>query len=267
MLVKLVCVKIYPVTQLICVHSFRGGTGKSNLSSNLGCLLARRGCRVAVVDTDIQSPGVHVLFGLSEDAVGLTVNDFLWERCALSQAAHDVTPVATAQGGAEPGTQLFLVPSSMKSIDIARVVRDGYDVSRLDEGLQELSSSLDLDYLILDTHPGLNEETLLLITIADTVLVVLRPDNQDFQGTSVVVEVARKLEVPKLLLVVNMTPAALEREALRQRVQEVYGASVAGVLPLSEEVAYNASSTLFSLTHPEHPWSQEIVRIASHLLD
>ena len=60
-----------------------------------------------------------------------------------------------------------------------------------------------MDYLFIDTHPGLNEETLLSITISDVLVLILRPDQQDYQGTAVTIDVARKLEVPKLLLVVN----------------------------------------------------------------
>lgn len=53
------------MVDVVCVHSFRGGTGKSNLSANLAAQLSLRGRRVGVVDTDIQSPGIHVLFGLA----------------------------------------------------------------------------------------------------------------------------------------------------------------------------------------------------------
>jgi anion-transporting ArsA/GET3 family ATPase len=48
---------------VVSIHSFRGGTGKSNLAANLAVQLGRRGMRVGVIDTDIQSPGIHVLFG------------------------------------------------------------------------------------------------------------------------------------------------------------------------------------------------------------
>ena len=60
-----------------------------------------------------------------------------------------------------------------------------------------------LDYLFIDTHPGLNEETLLSIAISDILLIVLRPDQQDFQGTAVTVDIARSLDVPNLILMVN----------------------------------------------------------------
>jgi len=54
------------VAKIISVHSYRGGTGKSNVTANLAVCLAAAGKRVAVVDTDIQSPGIHMLFGLKD---------------------------------------------------------------------------------------------------------------------------------------------------------------------------------------------------------
>ena len=50
--------------KIISIHSFRGGTGKSNTTANLAALLAADQKRVGVIDTDIQSPGIHVLFGI-----------------------------------------------------------------------------------------------------------------------------------------------------------------------------------------------------------
>ena len=48
------------MSKIISIHSFRGGTGKSNTCANVTTLLAAQGMRVGVVDTDIQSPGIHV---------------------------------------------------------------------------------------------------------------------------------------------------------------------------------------------------------------
>ncbi len=42
------------MSHIISVHSFRGGTGKSNTTANLSSLLALEGHRVGVIDTDIQ---------------------------------------------------------------------------------------------------------------------------------------------------------------------------------------------------------------------
>ena len=80
------------MTTVISVHSFRGGTGKSNTTSNLAAQLAAAGNRVAVVDTDIQSPGIHVLFGFADD-LDHTLNDYLWGKLPIKDTAHDVTSV------------------------------------------------------------------------------------------------------------------------------------------------------------------------------
>ncbi|MFM8772990.1 MAG: MinD/ParA family protein, partial [Actinomycetota bacterium] len=197
------------MTTVISIHSFRGGTGKSNTSSNLAAQLAARGNRVAVIDTDIQSPGIHVLFGFSDD-LDNTLNDYLWGKIPIKDAAHDVTSVVAGSTTVAPGGALYLVPSSMKAGDIARVLREGYDVGTLNDGFRDLARDLQLDYLLLDTHPGLTEETLLSITLSDVLLLILRPDRQDFQGTAVTVDVARKLSVPALFLVVNKVPRGVD---------------------------------------------------------
>jgi MinD-like ATPase involved in chromosome partitioning or flagellar assembly len=41
------------MSRIVCVHSFRGGTGKSNTTANLAATIARQGRRVGIVDTDI----------------------------------------------------------------------------------------------------------------------------------------------------------------------------------------------------------------------
>ena len=247
----------------ISIHSFRGGTGKSNVTANLAASIARSGRRVGIVDTDIQSPGIHVLFGLDDQKMTRSLNDYLWGKCAIGEVAHDVS--AAVAGGATMTGALYLVPSSIKAGEIARVLREGYDVERLNSGFHDLIDSLKLDYLFIDTHPGLNEETLLSITISDVLLVLLRPDRQDYQGTAVTVEVARKLEVPKLLLVINKALSTLDFDALRLQAEKAYQAPVAGILPLSEDVARLASGDIFCLREPEHAWSLEIARIVEQI--
>jgi len=252
------------VTTVISVHSFRGGTGKSNTTANLAGQLAASGARVAVVDTDIQSPGIHVLFGFADD-LDNTLNDYLWGKLPIKDAAHDVTSTIAATSTIAEGGALFLVPSSMKAGDIARVLREGYDVGTLNDGFRDLAKDLQLDYLLIDTHPGLNEETLLSITISDVLLLILRPDRQDFQGTAVTVDVARKLGVPELFLVVNMVPTNIDVDDLREQMTAAYGSETAAILPFSKQVVDNASGGLFSLVHPDHAWSEQFRRIAHHV--
>jgi MinD-like ATPase involved in chromosome partitioning or flagellar assembly len=247
---------------IISIHSFRGGTGKSNTIANLASLFAAEGKRVGVVDTDIQSPGIHVLFGLDEQHIKFSLNDYLWGKCEIGQATYDVTPALEP----EVTGRVFLIPASLRAGEIARVLREGYDVGLMNEGFNRLIKDLKLDALMIDTHPGLNEETLLSIAISDTLVIILRPDQQDYQGTGVTVEVARKLDVPRMLLIVNKTPYAFDTDAVRTRVEQAYGCEVIAVLPHSDEMMALASSGLFTLRYPDHPVTTAYKRIAARLL-
>lgn len=228
------------MTKIISVHSFRGGTGKSNLSANLAYLLFSSGKRVGVIDGDIASPGVHVLFGVDESKLEYTLNDYLWERCSIEQTATQVVE------------NLFLIPSSLSASEIAKILREGYNVEKLVDGIHEAAEKLKLDYLILDTHPGINEETLLSISISDLLVVVMRPDSQDYQGTAVAVELAKKLEVPQMFLLVNKCLPSMDAASIMKQAEETYEIPVAGVLPFCEDLMLLGSSKLFTQEHPDH---------------
>jgi MinD-like ATPase involved in chromosome partitioning or flagellar assembly len=252
------------MSKIVSIHSYRGGTGKSNSTANIAVTVASHGYRVGIVDTDIQSPGIHVLFGFDESSLELSLNDYLWGRCKIAEAAYDVT--ATLGDRAQANSKVFLVPSSVKAGEIARILREGYDVGLLNDGFQDLIEDLGLDYLFIDTHPGLNEETLLSITISDVLVLILRPDQQDYQGTAVTVDVARKLEVPKMLLVVNKAPTIFDFNDLRTRVEETYNTSVSGILPHSDEMMILASTGIFALKHPDNPLTAIINSIANQVM-
>jgi len=249
------------VAKIISVHSYRGGTGKSNLTANLAVCLAAAGKRVAVVDTDIQSPGIHMLFGLQDTSEVRTLNDYLWERCPVGETAAQVTP----DGIKETNGHIWLVPSSVDGGEIAKVLREGYNVGLMNDGLQDLIDELVLDYLLIDTHPGLNEETLLSIAISDVLVVLLRPDRQDFQGTAVTIDVARKLEVRQLVMVLNKVLPSVIARGFLDEVTRAYGAPILGVLPEAPEMLELGSSGLFTLQFPDHPLSAEIRQVATRL--
>ncbi len=252
------------MSKIISIHSYRGGTGKSNTTANLAALLAARGLRVGVVDTDLNSPGIHVPFGLDlEDGnlVRYTLNDYLWGNCEIKDTAYAVTGnLGTAVSG-----QVFLVPASIKAGEITRLLKDGYDVALLNEGFDDLITALDLDVLLVDTHPGLSNETLLSIAITDVLLIILRPDHQDYQGTAVTVQVARKLDVLEMLLIVNKLPTVYDFSDVKRRVEGLYHCEVAAMLPHSDEMMALASQGVFVLRYPHHAITRELSALADRL--
>lgn len=250
------------MAKVISVHSFRGGTGKSNLTANLAIAIAMTGKRVAIVDTDIQSPGVHVLFGLDEDSVKRSLNDFLWGNCSIAEAACKVTPDAVAQANG----LVYLIPSSIKAGEIARILNEGYSVVVLNEGFQKVCKDLNLDYLLVDTHPGLNRETLLSIAISDELIIILRPDQQDFQGTAVTLQVAQKLDISNISLVINKVLPSYNFDAVQAQIEKRFKVPVAGVFPVSNEMLQLGSRGIFSLEFPTHAYSNQVRAVASQLM-
>ena len=250
------------MSKITSIHSFRGGTGKSNTTANLATLLAISGQRVGVVDSDISSPGIHVLFGVNVDEMGFTLNDYLWGKCTIDLAAHDMSDKL----GQPIKGKLFLIPSSMKPGEISRVLKEGYDVGILNDGFNKIIEDLKLDALMIDTHPGLNEETLLSIAISDALVIIMRPDSQDYQGTGVTVDVARKLDVPRLLLMINKVPSVFDTAETKKRAEDVYKCEVAAVLPHSDEMMALASAGLFVLRFPDHPITGMYRQVAERLM-
>jgi septum site-determining protein MinD len=252
------------LSKIIAIHSFRGGTGKSNLTANLAAIMTAHGHRVGIIDTDIASPGVHVLFNVDQSKLNCTLNDYLWGNCEIEQAAVDVT--------AELGTnlperaKLLLIPASIDTSEIAKVLHTGYDVGMLNDGIMRLIEECNLDYLFVDTHPGVNEETLLSIAIADVTLIVLRPDQQDFQGTAVTVELARQLDVKHLLLVVNKAHKATDLDGLKKKVEDSLQAEVVQVITLNENMVQLGSKGLFCIQFPNESYSKDLAKIAGRLL-
>jgi MinD-like ATPase involved in chromosome partitioning or flagellar assembly len=245
----------------IFLHSFRGGTGKSNIAGNMAGCLASKGKKIALIDLDIQSPGVHAIFGFREHDITKSLNDYLWDRCKITDAVCQLSEKMDLGSG-----EIFFVPSSIKSDDIITILREGFDFSKLNRGFTAIEDELSPDYLIVDTHPGLYEETLFSIAVADILLIILRPDEQDFQGTSVTLEVSKKLNVPNTYLIVNHVLDSVNSDVLKRDIEKKYDCKVVSLLPHTEDLLKTASSKVFYLQYPDTKFSREIEMISDKII-
>lgn len=252
------------MAKIISIHSYRGGTGKSNTTANLATIVALAGNKVAVIDTDLPSPGIHVLFGMEQDRIEYTLNDFLWGNCEIKEAAYNVTDILHDRATEE--SKIYLIPASIKLKNISIILREGFNADILFKGFKDLIGQFDLDYLFIDTHPGLNEQTLLCLSISDLVLILLRPDRQDFQGTAVTVDVSRKLKVPDLKLLVNKALKDYDFKQIDRQVENTYNAKVAAVLPESDDIIRLASNGIFCLEYPHHPISKLLIEVGKEIM-
>ncbi len=245
------------MAQIVAVHSFRRGTGKSTLVANLAVLLAGQGRQVLAVDTDILSPSLHVPFGLDN---GSTLNDYLEGRCDVTQVIR--APVLPA--GLKD--RLGIVPAKAGIGPITRLRRQGYDPDRLSLGLSRLAEMPGLEVMLLDTHAGLNEESFVAAALGDVLLLILRPDQQDYQGTGMLVDVARQLKVPRLEVLVNEVPLLFDFATVQSRVEQAYHCPVAAVLPHIDELTALGSDGIFALHYPDHPHTMTLGQVAAGLV-
>ena len=245
--------------KIVSIHSFRGGTGKSNIAANLAATAALDGKRVAVMDTDMASPGIHIIFGMGREKMKHTLNDYLRGECDITDTCVDITQRLGLKQG-----KLFLIPSSMTATDITRILREGYEVSDLKNGFTDVLKAKDLDYLIIDTHPGLDRETLLSMATAHYLFVVARIDEQDLLGTAATLSVARKLQVPDIKIVINKKPSIYENKAIIKEVEKNFKTSVATIIPLLPVLIEAGSLYVVTLKHPDSEFTkrmQDIYRI------
>jgi len=219
------------------------------LSANLAVLLAMAGHRTALIDIDVTSPSAQLLFGLQDSELVHTVNGYLLGKCAIEQTVHDLSPRLEIP---DEG-RLFLIPSGANPSEITPIIRRDFDVDLLDRAFQELVVNHSLDMLIVDTPSGINDDTLVTVASADALVVVMRLDKLDYQGTGVILDLARRLEVPRLDLVVNQVSASFNSETIKAEVTRTYGCEVAAILPSSPRLMSLGSGGIFVLRYPGDP--------------
>ena len=251
------------MSKIVSIHSFRRGTGKSIMTANIAAILAAEGRRVIVLDTNLESPSLHILFHLPEKEIRHSLNQYLWDQCTIRDTIHDVT----ARLGAEVSGQVLFIPASTEINDIKRIGHEGYEAGILNYGCYELIERLDIDVLLIDTYAGLNAETLASISIAHVLAIILRLDKQDYQGTSVMVDLARKIDMPpKRLLLANEVPLSYNFSDVKATLEKTFDCEVMAVLPHSQEMMALASNHIFALTYPDHPLTATLKQVAARLL-
>lgn len=247
--------------KLLAVSSFHGGTGKSYLTIQLAALLAAGGQRIGILDLDIEAPSMHSLFGLNGSQFPFTFNDYIAGHCELKQIVYNVTGSLKK---AIPG-EVWLIPSSIKPGQIAQLLSQGYDAEDLQTLFSRLTTDFGFDYVFIDTHAGLNEEVLMAMDAVSHMLIVLRPDAKDYEGSAVLLQVARKLRCPNVSLVLNQVRDA-DTGALIEQVTAMFDTPIAALIPEAADAAAFDGNGAFVLEQPEHPASLAVRSLIAPLL-
>jgi len=247
---------------IVSIHSFRRGTGKTTIAGNLAVLLAAAGRRVCLVDADVHLPGLHIFFGLKDLEITYSLQDYVDGKCRFEQSIYDVTPHI---GAGAPG-HLFLIPAlaTMNVEVLLRLLRQSY-TDTLTEGFRAAIEHLSLDVLLIDVRAGMTEESIASVAISDFLYIVTRLDEQDYQGTGMMVELAKHLYRPQVQLIINEAHASMDFAAVQAEAERSFQCPVAAVLPHAEELAALAGVGIFVSKYPDHPLTLKLEQVVAKL--
>ena len=236
--------QLWPLEQgppVIAFHGFKGGAGRTTLLASYALACTRRGERVAVIDVDLDAPGVGLLLDANANGeiARWGIADYLLEagqNLPLSDYFHVCArEKVTGAGQIEvfPAGSLddtYLSKLGRIDLDVRGHMR-GHPLGRL---LQAIASERKPDVVLLDGRAGLSPAAgLLLSGIAHLHVLVATTNMQTLQGLERIVrhlgfEQARR-ELPQRECVVvqahvpDSNEAALNaRDYFAARVEEIF---------------------------------------------
>ena len=161
--------------------NFKGGTGKTSVSSSYAFRLAEMGYRVLVIDLDSQGHASKCLGVAGEEAAG-TLFDAIIKKRPLSEV---IVPTGM------PG--LDLVPSnlSMSTIDLSLMPLAAREF-RLRNVLKEVEGAY--DFAVLDAPPSFGLLNLNALMAAHDLFVPVLADFLSFHGLKLLFETVQGLE-------------------------------------------------------------------------
>ncbi|VVB97607.1 Iron-sulfur cluster carrier protein [uncultured archaeon] len=246
--------------KVITVHSFKGGTGKTNIIASISFALASAGYKVGVVDSDMAHPSLHIIYGMGNQPPHPTLTEFLLGKCESTEIVHDVSPEYGFKN------KLYLIPSNLNEEIITKIVREGFEIGHMFRGLKEIGRKKNLDVLLIDTKPGLDEKTMLFFMMTDALFIVMRNDEADIRGTMELLKIIAHFKVPIKYIIPNMIESS-HIENVNNELKKLFKKDdviIASSLPYSSKLAMEHSphiDKLFISKYPDDPFSKSILKL------
>ena len=244
-------IKDLSIKNIIAVGSGKGGVGKSTVAVNLAVALAQCGAQVGLLDADIYGPNVPMMMGVN--ALPPTP-----EGKAIQPAfAHGVKVMSIG----------FMVSEGQPLIWRGPMLH-----SAIQQFLKDVDWG-DLDYLIIDLPPGTGDVQLSLVQTVPLSggVIITMPQKVSFDDAARAVSMFRKMEVPVLGVVENMSYLELEDGSQRRLFGEGGGEQLAGMagapllanLPIEEKVREGGDEgTPVVISDPKSDSAVALMRLA-----
>ena len=251
------------VKRIIAVASGKGGVGKSTLSVNLACALARMESnegtplRVGLMDCDLYGPSVPLLIGASGRP------ELVGDNILAPVESYGVKSISMGLLIDEESPVVWRGPMIMKTI-------------------QQFAHNVvwgDLDYLLIDLPPGTGDAQLSLAQILplDGAILITTPQKAAVDVARRGARMFEKVNVPILGVVENMSFLLDEESGKKVHLfGQGGGATTAqalkcpflGEIPLHEEVRLGGDhGTPVVVANEDNPSSKEICLIAEKITE
>ena len=282
------------MTKCIALHSYKGGTGKSTISSNLSASLAKKGLTAVLLDVDVYAPSLQDYFQWHPKK---SINDYLFENANIDEVIHDLSPVldkfSSPNGGEQSDSskgKLLVAFSSTSKDEIYKldgaVRQEGSKIQLLRKFLmlrEEIVSKYNADFVIIDTSPGIRYWSINSLAIADTILLSLKLDGIDLKGTRLlareIYDSLTKLGTKSYLLLNRaagyclppilageQTSATQEmfnntvdnQSAVISKLNADIGMDTILSIPCYCDIQFDSNEFLTALRYPNHPFADKI---------
>jgi ATP-binding protein involved in chromosome partitioning len=244
------------VKNIVAVASGKGGVGKSTTSVQLALALAEAGAKVGLLDADVYGPNLPLMMGLKE-------------RPQLTGGEGRIDPVR--RYGVKLMSIGFFLDENNPVIWRGPMVHGA---------IQQFLNDVDwgeLDYLVVDLPPGTGDAPLSLAQLVPLsgVVIVTTPQDVALQDVSKGIGMFRRLEVPIVGVVENMSyficPGCGAQHNLfgqggGERIAKFYSLPFLGKLPLQPAIREGGDQGRpFILANPRAPESEAYRDVAGQL--
>ncbi len=235
-------IQLSPTTRVLAVASGKGGVGKSSLTVNLAAALAALGREVGVLDADIYGHSVPHMLGISQRPVVV-------DKMIVPPVAHN----------------LRLMSIGFFLDDNEPVMWRGPMLHRaLEQFLQDVHWSNELDVLVVDMPPGTGDVSISLGQLLPRAeaIVVTTPQPLAQEVASRAATMAQKTGMRLVGVVENMTSEVFGSGG-GDRLAEELGVPLLGRVPLDARLreAGDAGVPLV-VAAPDDPTARAITEIA-----
>lgn len=280
------------MAKCIAFHSYKGGTGKTTLACNLAVSLVKKGYRVFLLDLDVSAPSIQAYF---EKEPKKWVNDFLIDGAEVDDLAMDLTSLVTdnGQGNESPNAKkgkFWVGFSNPKKEEIYKIEGGKEEISKMQLLRkfillrERLISDYEVDYIIIDTSPGIRYWSINALAIADILFLTLKMGDLDIDGTKKMADdiygsltkfgaksflilnrvagfcVPHSIAPPTASKTGDATSTvSVEQEPdVNDRVSKTVGMEIISAIPCYCDIQFSRKEFLTVLRHPNHPFADQI---------